>query len=103
MLPAFLRAVCALLLSPRLHCLDPTSYAFIKDGCLCIPTAFCSYTGEVLDKKAPLLRSMCCVDQAARRILALFGQATEKVVTTVGPEQEYFLVDKEMWSSVRIW
>ena len=66
---------------------DPTSYAFIKDGCLCIPTAFCSYTGEVLDKKAPLLRSMCCVDQAARRILALFGQATEKVVTTVGPEQ----------------
>ena len=76
---------------------DPTSYAFIKDGCLCIPTAFCSYTGEVLDKKAPLLRSMCCVDQAARRILALFGQATEKVVTTVGPEQEYFLVDKEMW------
>ena len=76
---------------------DPTSYAFIKDGCLCIPTAFCSYTGEVLDKKAPLLRSMCCVDQAARRILALFGQTTEKVVTTVGPEQEYFLVDKEMW------
>ena len=76
---------------------DPTSYAFIKDGCLCIPTAFCSYTGEVLDKKAPLLRSMCCVDQAARRILALFGQATEKVVTTVGAEQEYFLVDKEMW------
>ena len=82
---------------------DPTSYAFIKDGCLCIPTAFCSYTGEVLDKKAPLLRSMCCVDQAARRILALFGQATEKVVTTVGPEQEYFLVDKRCGSSVRIW
>ena len=71
---------------------DPTSYAFIKDGCLCIPTAFCSYTGEVLDKKAPLLRSMCCVDQAARRILALFGQTTEKVVTTVGPEQELSLI-----------
>lgn len=57
---------------------DPTSYAFIKDDCLCIPTAFCSYTGEVLDKKTPLLRSMCCVDHAARRILALIGQNTRK-------------------------
>ena len=53
---------------------DPTSYAFIKDGCLYIPTAFCSYTGDVLDKKTPLLRSMCCVDRAARRILKLFGE-----------------------------
>ena len=68
---------------------DPTSYAFIKDGCLYIPTAFCSYTGDVLDKKTPLLRSMCCVDRAARRILKLFGESTEKVITTVGPEQEY--------------
>mgnify|MGYP000187631204 FL=1 len=65
---------------------DPTSYAFIKDGCLYIPTAFCSYTGDVLDKKTPLLRSMCCVDRAARRILKLFGESTEKVITTVGPE-----------------
>ncbi len=80
---------------------DPTSYAFIKDGCLCIPTAFCSYTGDVLDKKTPLLRSMCCVDRAARRILKLFGENSEKVTTTVGPEQEYFLVDKDMFDKRR--
>lgn len=80
---------------------DPTSYAFIKDGCLYIPTAFCSYTGDVLDKKTPLLRSMCCVDRAARRILKLFGESTEKVITTVGPEQEYFLVDKDMYDKRR--
>lgn len=80
---------------------DPTSYAFIKDDCLYIPTAFCSYTGDVLDKKTPLLRSMCCVDKAARRILKLFGETTEKVITTVGPEQEYFLVDKDMYNKRR--
>ena len=76
---------------------DPTSYAFIKDDCLCIPTAFCSYTGEVLDKKTPLLRSMASVDVAARKVLAILGEETQKVVTTVGPEQEYFLVDKAMY------
>lgn len=80
---------------------DPTSYAFIKDDCLYIPTAFCSYTGDVLDKKTPLLRSMCCVDKAARRILKLFGETTEKIITTVGPEQEYFLVDKDMYNKRR--
>ena len=80
---------------------DPTSYAFIKDNTLCIPTAFCSYTGEVLDKKTPLLRSMAAIDVAARRILDLFGTPTEKVITTVGPEQEYFLVDKAMWEKRR--
>ena len=80
---------------------DPTSYAFIKDNTLCIPTAFCSYTGEVLDKKTPLLRSMSAIDVAARRILDLFGTPTEKVTTTVGPEQEYFLVDKTMWEKRR--
>ena len=76
---------------------DPTSYAFIKDDCLCIPTAFCSYTGEVLDKKTPLLRSMTAVSKAACRILKLIGIDTAKVTSTVGPEQEYFLVDKKMW------
>ena len=76
---------------------DPTSYAFIKDDCLCIPTAFCSYTGEVLDKKTPLLRSMTAVSKAACRILKLLGINTAKVTSTVGPEQEYFLVDKKMW------
>jgi glutamine synthetase len=80
---------------------DPTSYAFIKDNTLCIPTAFCSYTGEILDKKTPLLRSMYEIDMAARRILKIFGTATEKVVTTVGPEQEYFLIDKAMWEKRR--
>ncbi|MEA5091414.1 Glutamine synthetase [bioreactor metagenome] len=80
---------------------DPTSYAFIKDNTLCIPTAFCSYTGEILDKKTPLLRSMYEIDMAARRILKIFGTETEKVVTTVGPEQEYFLIDKAMWEKRR--
>lgn len=75
---------------------DPTSYAFIKDGTLCIPTAFCSYTGEVLDKKTPLLRSMEAISEQGLRILKLFGNTTAKrIVTTVGPEQEYFLIDKE--------
>lgn len=77
---------------------DTTSYAFIKDGTLCIPTAFCSYSGEALDKKTPLLRSMEALDKQALRILRLFGNTTAKrVVTTVGPEQEYFLVDKELY------
>jgi len=80
---------------------DPTSYAFIKDNTLCIPTAFCSYTGEVLDKKTPLLRSMSAIDVSARRILSLFGIETEKVITTVGPEQEYFLVDKALYEKRR--
>lgn len=74
---------------------DPTSYAFIKDGSLCIPTAFCSYTGEVLDKKTPLLRSMDTISNQACRILKLFGKECKRVTTTVGPEQEYFLIDKE--------
>ena len=74
---------------------DPTSYAFIKDGVLCIPTAFCSYGGEALDKKTPLLRSMEAVNRQAMRILRLFGnENVTSVKTTVGPEQEYFLVDK---------
>ena len=77
---------------------DPTSYAFIKDGSLCIPTAFCSYTGEVLDKKTPLLRSMECINKQALRILRLFGNTkAKKVTTTVGPEQEYFLIDKKVY------
>ena len=76
---------------------DPTSYAFIKDNCLCIPTAFCSYTGDVLDKKTPLLRSMNAVSKAACNILKIFGIDTVRVNSTVGPEQEYFLVDKKMW------
>ena len=76
---------------------DPTSYAFIKDNCLCIPTAFCSYTGEVLDKKTPLLRSMNAVSKAACNILKIFGINTVRVNSTVGPEQEYFLGDKKMW------
>ncbi len=77
---------------------DTTSYAFIKDGSLCIPTAFCSYSGEALDKKTPLLRSMEAIDHQAMRILRLFGNTTAKrVITTVGPEQEYFLIDKELY------
>ena len=77
---------------------DPTSYAFIKDGTLCIPTAFCSYSGEALDKKTPVLRSMQALNKQALRILKLFGKDdVKKVITTVGPEQEYFLVDKEMY------
>jgi glutamine synthetase len=77
---------------------DPTSYAFIKDGTLCIPTAFCSYSGEALDKKTPLLRSMEALDKQAMRIVRLFGNEDVKhVITTVGPEQEYFLIDKQMY------
>lgn len=77
---------------------DPTSYAFIKDGTLCIPTAFCSYSGEALDKKTPVLRSMEALNKQALRILKLFGKDdVKKVITTVGPEQEYFLVDKDMY------
>jgi glutamine synthetase len=77
---------------------DITSYAFIKDGTLCIPTAFCSYSGEALDKKTPLLRSMEAISKQAIRILRLFGDTTaQRVLTTVGPEQEYFLIDKEMY------
>jgi len=77
---------------------DPTSYAFIKDGTLYIPTAFCSYTGEALDKKVPLLRSMEALNRQALRILRLFGnESVRSVRTSVGPEQEYFLVDREMW------
>lgn len=76
---------------------DPTSYAFIKDKCLCIPTAFCSYTGEALDKKTPLLRSMAAINKQALRILKLFGDPATKVSTTVGPEQEYFLIDEDVY------
>ena len=77
---------------------DPTSYAFIKDKTLCIPTAFCSYGGEALDKKTPLLRSMQALSKQALRILRLFGNTDVKCVrTSVGPEQEYFLVDKAMY------
>ena len=77
---------------------DPTSCAFVKDNTLCIPTAFCSYTGEALDKKTPLLRSMEALSTQAMRILKLFGNTTAKrVTTTVGPEQEYFLIDKEYY------
>ncbi|MCC8178609.1 MAG: glutamine synthetase III [Cloacibacillus sp.] len=77
---------------------DPTSYAFIKENTLCIPTVFCSYGGEVLDKKTPLLRSMDVINVQALRILRLFGNNdVTRVTTTVGPEQEYFLVDKELY------
>ncbi len=78
---------------------DPTSYAFIKDDTLCIPTAFCSYGGEALDKKTPLLRSMDAINRQALRILRLFGNTRVKsVLTTVGPEQEYFLIDKALYN-----
>ena len=81
---------------------DPTSYAFIKGKTLCIPTAFCSYGGQALDKKTPLLRSMEALNKQALRILRLFGNNTVKCVrTSVGPEQEYFLVDKEMYDKRR--
>ena len=77
---------------------DPTSYAFIKDKALCIPTAFCSYGGEALDKKTPLLRSMQALNKQAMRVLKLFGNTDVKCVgTSVGPEQEYFLVDRAMY------
>ena len=74
---------------------DPTSYAFIKDEVLCIPTAFCSYTGEALDKKTPLLRSMKAIDEQASRVLELFGEPRQRVTTTVGAEQEYFLISEK--------
>jgi len=78
---------------------DPTSFAFIKDGSLCIPTIFCSYSGEALDKKMPLLRSMDAVSRQAIRILRLFGDTESKRVTAqVGPEQEYFLIDKDQYA-----
>ena len=77
---------------------DPTSYAFIKDDTLCIPSAFCSYSGESLDKKTPLLRSMEVIEKEAKRILKLFGlNDVNRVFTTVGAEQEYFLIDRELY------
>jgi glutamine synthetase len=81
---------------------DPTSYAFIKEGVLCIPTAFCSYGGEALDKKTPLLRSMEAINKQAVRVLKLFGnEDVNSVKTTVGPEQEYFLIDKDGYNARR--
>ena len=77
---------------------DPTSFAFIKDHTLCIPTAFCSYSGEALDKKTPLLRSMQAINRQAKRILKLFGTEANYVRTSVGPEQEYFLIDQEVFN-----
>ena len=77
---------------------DPTSFAFLKDKTLCIPTVFCSYKGEALDKKTPLLRSMEAINKASLRILKLFGNKDVKSVkTSVGPEQEYFLIDKSLY------
>ncbi len=80
---------------------DPTSYAFIKDGILCIPTAFCSYGGEVLDKKTPLLRSTDALSKQTLRVLKLFGSDATKVTSTVGPEQEYFLIDEDIYNARR--
>ncbi len=81
---------------------DPTSYAFIKDNTLCIPTAFCSYGGEALDKKTPLLRSMEALNRQALRILKLFGnESVKRVTTSVGPEQEYFLIDRAVYEKRR--
>ena len=77
---------------------DPTSYAFIKANTLCIPTAFCSYGGEALDKKTPLLRSVDAINKASLRILKLFGSDATRVIPNAGPEQEYFLIDREMYS-----
>ncbi|MCR5386626.1 MAG: glutamine synthetase III [Treponema sp.] len=77
---------------------DPTSYPFIKDHTLCIPTAFCSYNGEALDKKTPLLRSMEALNTQSLRILKLFGNEAKHVTTTMGPEQEYFLVDEKLYN-----
>ncbi len=76
---------------------DPTSYAFIKDGILCIPTAFCSYNGDALDKKTPLLRSMEALNRQGLRLLHLFGRKTERLNMTVGPEQEYFLIEQSVF------
>ena len=80
---------------------DPTSYPFVKDHTLCIPTAFCSYTGEALDKKTPLLRSMESLNTQSLRILKLFGNPAKHVTTTMGPEQEYFLVDEKLYAQRR--
>ncbi len=80
---------------------DATSPAFIKDDVLCIPTAFCSYTGEALDKKTPLLRSMTALDEQAKRVLALFGKHPKRVVPSVGDEQEYFLIKKDAYRKRR--
>ena len=77
---------------------DPTSYAFIKENTLCIPTAFCSYSGDALDTKTPLLRSMEALNRAAVRVLKLFGSDTKGVVSTCGPEQEYFLISRDMYA-----
>ena len=78
---------------------DPTSFAFIKDGSLCIPTIFCSYSGQALDKKTPLLRSMDELSRQAVRVLKLFGDTdVKKVISQVGPEQEYFLIDKDVFN-----
>ncbi|MDD3921638.1 MAG: glutamine synthetase III, partial [Eubacteriales bacterium] len=77
---------------------DPTSYAFIKDDTLCIPTAFCSFGGEALDKKTPLLRSMEAINEQSLRILKLFGRDATRVFATVGPEQEYFLIDRDYYN-----
>ena len=76
---------------------DPTSYPFVKDHTLCIPTAFCSYNGEALDKKTPLLRSMEAINEQSLRILKLFGKKPGHVTTTMGPEQEYFLIDEKLY------
>ena len=76
---------------------DPTSYPFVKDHTLCIPTAFCSYNGEALDKKTPLLRSMEAINEQSLRILKLFGKKPKHVTTTMGPEQEYFLIDEKLY------
>ena len=76
---------------------DPTSYPFVKDHTLCIPTAFCSYNGEALDKKTPLLRSMEAINEQSLRVLKLFGNKAKHVTTTMGPEQEYFLVDERLY------
>ena len=76
---------------------DPAAFAFIKDGSLCIPTVFCSYSGDALDKKTPLLRSIAAVDRAAVRVLKLFGDDAEKVTPQIGAEQEYFLIDRELY------
>ena len=76
---------------------DPTSFAFIKDEVLCIPTAFCSYTGEALDEKTPLLRSRDVIEEQANRVLALFGEAEQRIEVTVGCEQEYFLISEEQY------
>ena len=77
---------------------DPTSYAFVKDGSLYIPTAFCSYSGEVLDKKTPLLRSMEAINKEALRVLKFFGKTPERVISSVGAEQEYFLIDAKNYA-----